>query len=74
MPNIHDSKTHFSRLITRVENGEKITISRAGKPVARLVPYEGETVRSAGILKGKIQIGVDFDSFDEEIADSFAGE
>ncbi len=38
MVNIHQAKTHFSRLIERVEAGEEITIARAGSPVARLVP------------------------------------
>jgi prevent-host-death family protein len=37
--NIHEAKTHLSRLIERVEAGEEIVIARAGKPVAKLVPY-----------------------------------
>lgn len=45
--NIHDAKTHFSRLIERVEHGERITIARAGVPVAMLVAVEPETRRSA---------------------------
>jgi prevent-host-death family protein len=36
--NIHEAKTHFSKLVARVERGERITVARAGKPVARLVP------------------------------------
>ena len=38
--NIHEAKTHFSRLLQRVANGEEVTIARAGVPVARLVPVE----------------------------------
>jgi prevent-host-death family protein len=38
MVNIHDAKTHFSKLLTRVENGEEIVIAKTGKPVARLSP------------------------------------
>jgi prevent-host-death family protein len=38
--NIHEAKTHFSKLLARVEKGERITVARAGKPVARLVPAE----------------------------------
>lgn len=38
--NIHEAKTHFSALLARVERGERITVARAGKPVARLVPVE----------------------------------
>lgn len=40
MVNVHQAKTHFSRLLARVEKGERITVARAGKPVARLVPVE----------------------------------
>lgn len=40
MVNIHEAKTHFSKLLARVEKGERITVARAGKPVARLVPAE----------------------------------
>jgi prevent-host-death family protein len=36
--NVHEAKTHFSKLIARVQAGEEIVVSRAGKPVARLVP------------------------------------
>jgi prevent-host-death family protein len=38
--NIHEAKTHLSELVARVEQGERITVARAGKPVARLVPLE----------------------------------
>ena len=38
--NIHEAKTHFSQLLARVEKGERITVARAGKPVARLVPAD----------------------------------
>ncbi|MEJ2685562.1 MAG: type II toxin-antitoxin system Phd/YefM family antitoxin [Candidatus Sulfobium sp.] len=59
--NVHDAKTHFSRLITRVESGEEIVIARAGKPVARLVPLGGKTgKRVPGTAKGRIIVGKDF--------------
>ena len=38
--NVHEAKTHFSKLLARVERGERITVARAGKPVAKLVPAE----------------------------------
>ena len=41
--NVHEAKTHFSKLLARVEKGERITVARAGKPVARLVPAEQPT-------------------------------
>jgi len=61
--NIHDAKTHLSRLIERVEAGEEITLARAGRPVARIVPYAHRTQpRQPGLLKGKIQFSDDWDS------------
>ena len=38
--NVHDAKTNLSKLLARVEAGEEITIGRAGKPIARLVPMQ----------------------------------
>lgn len=53
--NIHEAKTHLSRLIERVAGGEEIVISKAGKPVARLVPYATPaTPRKGGFLAGQI--------------------
>jgi prevent-host-death family protein len=74
MPNIHETKTNLSKLLIQVEKGEEITISRAGKPVAKLIPYAGESSRTPGILKGKIWIADDFDAYSEEIAELFEGE
>ena len=48
--NVHDAKTHLSRLLARVEDGEEIVISRAGKPVAALVPVAPVTRRHFGQL------------------------
>jgi prevent-host-death family protein len=60
--NIHDAKTHLSRLVERVEAGEEITLARAGRPVARLVPYHPRRdPRQAGVWKGQVWIGPDFD-------------
>lgn len=61
--NIHEAKTTFSRLIENVLQGEDVTIARAGKPVARLVPIkEPKMTRKPGSLKGKIVIANDFDA------------
>lgn len=61
--NIHEAKTHLSRLVERVEAGEEITLARAGRPVARLVPYAPRREpRKLGIWKGKIQLADDWDS------------
>lgn len=60
--NIHEAKTHLSRLVERVEAGEEITLARAGRPVARLVPYRARREpRRPGIWRGQVLIGPDFD-------------
>ena len=72
--NIHEAKTHLSRLVERVQAGEEIIIAKAGRPAARLVPIE-ETRRPVKIggLKGA-PVPDDFDTmFEEEIAALFAG-
>jgi len=71
--NIHEAKTHLSRLVERVEGGEEITLARAGRPVARLVPYNArQEPRRAGLWKGRVSIGSDFDEplpdFDRALA------
>ena len=61
--NIHDAKTHFSRLVERASRGERITIARDGVPVAMLVAIEPETRpdRPIGLDRGRIFIRDDFD-------------
>ena len=62
--NIHDAKTHFSKLIERVLSGEEVVIARAGKPVARILPFAADDTspRLPGIDKGKVIIKLDFDA------------
>lgn len=52
--NVHQAKTHLSRLLARVEGGEEIVIARRGKPVARLIDYKPRGKRQPDVLKGKI--------------------
>ena len=61
--NIHDAKTHFSKLLERVLSGEEVVIAKAGKPVARLTPFETAVIapRKPGKDKGKVVIHPDFD-------------
>jgi prevent-host-death family protein len=59
--NIHEAKTHLSKLLQRVAQGEEITIARAGVPVARLIAV-APAKRRLGIDKGKIWIADDFDA------------
>ena len=62
MVNVHEAKTHLSRLLERVERGEEIVIARAGKPVAKLIPLEPIPRRRAmGLYKGQIWMSDDFD-------------
>ena len=74
--NMHEAKTQFSKLVERVEAGEEVVIGRAGKPVARLVPYQNpfKSVRKPGSMKGKIKIRPGFDAVDQEIEALFYGE
>lgn len=63
MVNVHEAKTHLSRLLERVERGEEVVIARAGKPVAKLVPLDpGKKTRGLrGKYKGQIWMSEDFD-------------
>ena len=61
--NIHEAKTHFSKLLDRVLKGEEIVIAKAGVPIARLLPFneDDHTARIPGIDKGSVIIKPDFD-------------
>ena len=74
--NISDAKASLSKLIEQVMQGEEVIIGKAGKPVARLVPYDADTSPrelGAGNWKGKIWMADDFDDLPEEILALFAG-
>ena len=61
--NIHEAKTHLSRLLQKVAEGEEVTIARAGVPIARLVAVENKRkVRPLGMDKGRIWVADDFDA------------
>ena len=73
--NIHEAKTHLSRLVERVQAGEEIVIAKAGRPAARLVPIEGagNPVKIGG-LKPPVPVPDDFNTmFEKEIEAMFAG-
>ena len=60
---VHEAKTHFSRILTRVGDGEVVVISKAGKPNARLVPIVGgQAQRIPRSAKGKTVLGEGFDA------------
>lgn len=72
--NVHDAKTHFSRLLDRVAQGEEVIIAKSGRPVAKLVRVTAEP-RKPGRLKGRIRIAPDFDEpLPAEILAAFRGE
>ena len=61
--NIHEAKTHLSRLLQRVAAGEEVTIARAGVPVARLVAVDQKNaVRPLGFARGQVWVADDFDA------------
>jgi prevent-host-death family protein len=73
--NIHEAKTHLSRLLQRVLAGEEIIIAKSGRPVARLVPISRKPKqRSPGSAKGKIWVSPDFDApLPDEVLDLYEG-
>jgi prevent-host-death family protein len=72
--NIHEAKTNLSRIIERVEHGEEIVISRAGTPVAKVVPLTRAVHRTGrGSLRGQLVMAQDWDSREanDAIAEDF---
>lgn len=74
--NIHEAKTHLSRLIESVIAGEEVVIAKAGKPLVKLIPYEEtKQPRQPGGWEGKVTISDDFDDeLPQEILAGFMGE
>ena len=73
--NIHEAKTHLSKLLKRVVTGEEVIIAKSGHPIARLLPYEEVLAeRQPGSAKGKIIIAEDFNApLPDELLDAFEG-
>ena len=71
--NVHEAKTHLSRLLERVSQGEEIVIAKAGRPVARLVAVRGSGKRRVpGSARGQVKMAEDFDApLPEEIQRHF---
>ncbi len=75
--NISDAKANLSRLIEKVLQGEEVVIGKAGKPVAKIVPYDLETTpRQLGVgqWRGHIWLADDFDELPEAVLHQFTGE
>jgi prevent-host-death family protein len=61
--NIHEAKTHLSRIVEDVAAGSEVIIAKAGKPMARLVPLESTPkAKNLGLLKGRIRVPSDFNA------------
>ena len=70
--NISEAKAQLSALIEQVLAGKEVIIGKAGRPVAKLVPYDlGSEPRQPGALRGKIRIAEDFDELPDDIAGAF---
>ena len=73
--NVHEAKTHFSKLLRRVARGDEILIARAGKPVARLLPIvQGRPAPVLGADRGNFTVPEDFDApLPEDVVAAFEG-
>jgi prevent-host-death family protein len=72
--NVHEAKTDLSKLLEQVEDGERIIIARAGKPVAVLSRYEPKANRRGGQFAGQVKLADDFDALPPDIQRAFDGE
>lgn len=70
--NVHEAKTHFSRILEQVSTGEEVVISKAGEPVAKVVPLRPKVNRTGrGSLRGRLHIADDFDELPDDLAEHF---
>ena len=76
--NIHEAKTHLSRLVEQAAQGEPFVIAKAGKPLVKVIPLnapEGLQMRRLGFMVGQIAVPDDFDRMaDAEIEQLFGGD
>ena len=70
--NISEAKAELSALIEKVRKGEEVILAKAGKPVAKIVPYRGPAApRKPGSMRGEIRMAPDFDILPADMADAF---
>jgi prevent-host-death family protein len=60
--NVHEAKTHFSRILARVQAGEEVIIAKAGQPIARIVPVRTTAPRQPDTEQGRLTVAEDFDA------------
>ena len=71
--NIHEAKTHFSKLVADALAGEDVTIAKAGKPILKLIriPVDDETPNEPGVDRGRVWMSPDFNEPCEDIENEF---
>ena len=70
--NMHDAKTHLSRLVEDASKGEPFIIARAGKPLVKVIPIGEPVMRRVGFLEGQAVVPKDFDTqFADEMVSEF---
>ncbi len=73
--NVSEAKKRLSQLLDLAASGEEVIIAKAGKPMARLIPYQVKRKsRKPGYWKGKVKIAKYFDELPEDISRAFRGE
>jgi len=73
--NIHEAKTHLSKLVDRAAKGESFVIAKAGKPMVKVVPVDAPSVpRRLGFMAGEIAVPDDFDTMGAEQVAALFGE
>lgn len=75
--NIHEAKTHLSRLVEQAAKGESFVIAKAGKPLVKVVPLDAPSagqVKRLGFLAGQIAVPDDFDRMGSEVIEELFGE
>ena len=76
--NIHEAKTHLSRLVKDAAAGQAFVIARAGKPLVKVIPYVADAAagqQRLGFMEGEIAVPDDFDSMDSDaVAAWFCGD
>lgn len=72
--NVQEAKTRLSQLLDLAASGEEVIIARAGRPMAKLIPYHvKQQSRKRGSWKGKVKIAKDFDELPEDLSRAFQG-
>lgn len=73
--NVYEAKTHLSQLLELAASGEEVIIARAGRPMAKLIPYQfDQKSRKPWYWKGKVKIEKDFDELANSLSKAFKDE